>query len=178
MRATQLLDILKLTLQIMCEAWLDHIYAKRIKFSRAGAMNLMRDFDGVAAWIEGTPDVLPAHRPVLGRHEVLRMCEGVAKILLRKPDDVISMLMVPDRGQPPQQQHYQQQQPPHHQQQRKAESGAEFAAHRTTTDEAAQLPPEMFVPNQQQWLELRARNRNLLGCLICSCVTATTANDK
>lgn len=88
----------------MCEAWLDHIYAKRIKFSRAGAMNLMRDFDGVSTWIEGTPDVLPAHREVLARHEVLRMCEGVAKILLRKPDDVISML-APDRGQPQQQQH-------------------------------------------------------------------------
>lgn len=92
MCATRLLDILGLVLKIVCEAWLDHIYVKRIRFSRTGAMNLMRDFDGVASWIDACADLLPAHRPVLGRHEVLRMCEGVAKILLRKPDDVISMV--------------------------------------------------------------------------------------
>lgn len=53
-------------------------------------MNLLKDFDGIAEWIGKNVPV--DHVDVLGRHEVLRMCEGVAKILLRKPDEVISMV--------------------------------------------------------------------------------------
>lgn len=55
-------------------------------------MNLLKDFDGIADWIIACKDILPEYVDVLGRHEVLRMCEGVAKILLRKPDEVISMV--------------------------------------------------------------------------------------
>lgn len=58
-------------------------------------MNLLKDFDGIAEWIMDCSDVLPEHIEILGRHEVLRMCEGVAKILLRKPDEVISMVSNP-----------------------------------------------------------------------------------
>lgn len=32
LHATQVLDILSLVLRILCEAWLDHIYTKKIKF--------------------------------------------------------------------------------------------------------------------------------------------------
>lgn len=36
-------------------------------------------------------------------------------------------------------------------------------------DEPQQLPPEMFVPNQQRWLELRARSRNrFVKFILCS----------
>ncbi|KAG4065521.1 hypothetical protein HA402_013291 [Bradysia odoriphaga] len=35
-------------------------------------------------------------------------------------------------------------------------------------EERAPLPPEMFVPNQQRWLELRARNTKSAYCL-CLC---------
>lgn len=31
------------------------------------------------------------------------------------------------------------------------------------------LPPEMYVPNQQRWLELRARNRKGLNAITCIC---------
>lgn len=58
-------------------------------------MNLLKDFDGIAEWIMKCPDVLPEQVEILGKHEVLRMCEGVAKILLRKPDEVISMSTIP-----------------------------------------------------------------------------------
>lgn len=55
-------------------------------------MNLLKDFDGISEWIVACKNVQPEHVELLGRHEVLRMCEGVAKILLRKPDEVISMV--------------------------------------------------------------------------------------
>lgn len=194
MRATQLLDILGLMLKIMCESWLDHIYVKRIRFSRCGAQNLQRDFDGVAAWIEACADVLPEHRLALAQHEVLRMCEGVAKILLRKPDDVISMMAVHQHGQ-------------HHKKKHGNDDDCERLRQRSigkatgwwqstsvighqfsvlthmlvaiadSGDEAAQLPPEMFVPNQQRWLELRARDRSLIGCLMCACVAGKSAGN-
>lgn len=42
-------------------------------------------------------------------------------------------------------------------------------------EDQAQLPPEMFVPNQQRWLELRARNRGALNCMLCACLNASTS---
>lgn len=55
-------------------------------------MNLLKDFDGVSQWILSCHDIQKEHVEILARHEVLRMCEGVGKILLRKPDEVISMM--------------------------------------------------------------------------------------
>lgn len=55
-------------------------------------MNLLKDFDGVSKYILSCKDVQKDHVEILARHEVLRMCEGVGKILLRKPDEVISMM--------------------------------------------------------------------------------------
>lgn len=55
-------------------------------------MNLLKDFDGVSQWILSCNDIQKEHIEILARHEVLRMCEGVGKILLRKPDEVISMM--------------------------------------------------------------------------------------
>lgn len=54
-------------------------------------MNLLKDFDGVAIWIGRCDSIQPHHVDPLVQHEVLKMCEGVAKILLRKPEEVISM---------------------------------------------------------------------------------------
>lgn len=113
-QATDVLEILNLILRIMCEAWLDHIYVQKIKFryfflfeieilivmplnqlliskffSREGALNLLRDFEGVSEWIIACKDILPEHVEILAKHEVLRTCEGVGKILLRKPFEVI-----------------------------------------------------------------------------------------
>uniref|UniRef100_A0A336MAF7 CSON014299 protein n=1 Tax=Culicoides sonorensis TaxID=179676 RepID=A0A336MAF7_CULSO len=97
LEATQIFDTIGLVLKIMCEAWLDHIYAKKIKFSHIGAMNLLKDFDGVADWINDCDAVQDEQRDLLAKHEVLRMCEGVGKLLLRKPDEVISMETTPKR---------------------------------------------------------------------------------
>lgn len=51
--------------------------------SREGALNLLRDFEGVSEWIMACKDILPEHVEILAKHEVLRTCEGVGKILLR-----------------------------------------------------------------------------------------------
>ncbi|XP_062711971.1 uncharacterized protein LOC134289697 [Aedes albopictus] len=142
--ATKDLDILKLTLKIICEAWLDHIYMKKTKFSSSGALNLLKDFDGVADWIVKCGSLDKKLKDVLAQHEALRMCEGVGKLLLRKPDETISILPSPKAG-------------------RKGEE--------TNGDEKAPLPPEMFVPNQKRWLELRARDKKTMG-LNCACLCA------
>ena len=60
-------------------------------FSREGALNLLRDFEGVSEWIIACKDVQPEHVDILAKHEVLRTCEGVGKILLRKPFEIIPM---------------------------------------------------------------------------------------
>ncbi|CRK90603.1 CLUMA_CG004305, isoform A, partial [Clunio marinus] len=89
--ATEDLEILSLALKIICEALLEHIYAKRIKFSICGAINLMKDFEGIANWIESCKELPLNYRDKLSRHEVLKVCEGVGKILLRQPDEIICL---------------------------------------------------------------------------------------
>lgn len=78
--ATKDLEILSLALKLIGEALLEHIYAKRIKFTICGAVNLMKDFDGIAAWIESCEALPPNYRDKLSRHEVLKVCEGVGKV--------------------------------------------------------------------------------------------------
>lgn len=80
--ATKDLEILSLALKIIGEALLEHIYAKRIKFSICGAVNLMKDFEGIAAWIETCKELPSNYRDKLARHEVLKVCEGVGKVKL------------------------------------------------------------------------------------------------
>ena len=83
--ATKDFEILSLALKIIGEALLEHIYSKRIKFTVCGAVNLMLDFNGIAAWIE-TCTALPSnyqsmnYRDKLSKHEVLKVCEGVGKV--------------------------------------------------------------------------------------------------
>lgn len=82
--ATKDLEILSLALKIIGEALLEHIYAKRIKFTICGAINLMKDFDGIAAWIETCPELPANYRDKLSKHEVLKVCEGVGKVRIIK----------------------------------------------------------------------------------------------
>jgi len=89
--ATKDMEILSLALKIIGEALLEHIYAKRIKFSICGAINLMKDFEGIAAWIQQCNQLPETYRDKLSKHEVLKVCEGVGKILLRQPNEIISM---------------------------------------------------------------------------------------
>ena len=86
--ATKDLEILSLALKLIGEALLEHIYAKRIKFTVCGAINLMKDFDGIAKWIETCALLEPYHRNKLSKHEVLKVCEGVGKV--RKGENIIS----------------------------------------------------------------------------------------
>ena len=62
--ATKDIEILSLTLKIICESLLEHIYAKRIKFSYCGAINLQKDFEGVAAWIRSCEELPDFYRLV------------------------------------------------------------------------------------------------------------------
>lgn len=83
-QATKDLEILSLALKIIGEALLEHIYAKRIKFTICGAINLMKDFDGIAAWIETCQELPANYRDKLAKHEVLKVCEGVGKVRIIK----------------------------------------------------------------------------------------------
>lgn len=96
--ATKDIDILNLTMKIICEAMLENIYSKQIKFTVCGALNLLKDFEGIAEWIENNKEVPEAYREKLMKHEVLKYCEGVGKILLREPDEVISMFPSPTKA--------------------------------------------------------------------------------
>jgi hypothetical protein len=96
--ATKDIEILNLTMKIICESLLENIYNKQIKFTICGALNLLKDIEGIAEWIENNKEVPEAFREKLMKHEVLKYCEGVGKILLREPDEVISMFPSPTKA--------------------------------------------------------------------------------
>ncbi|XP_058810308.1 uncharacterized protein LOC131675367 isoform X1 [Phymastichus coffea] len=127
-----------MVLRIMCEAWLDYIYLHRVKFSERGALQLLADFGRVLTWVADCPAASDALRRQLLRNEVLRRCEGVGRLLLRRPGEAVSMSSTSSR--------------------------------RADDDDSAQslgperMPAEMYVPNQEQWLELRASRRRNFCC--------------
>lgn len=96
--ATKDFEILHRTMNIICECLLENIYNKQIRFSVCGALNLLKDFEGIAEWIETNKEIPEMYRDKLMKHEVLRYCEGVGKILLREPDEVISMFPSPTKA--------------------------------------------------------------------------------
>ncbi|XP_014242251.1 uncharacterized protein LOC106662575 [Cimex lectularius] len=116
-----------LVLDIMCEAWLDHIYKYKIRFSEWGALQLLADFGAVPTWlmerVKATPNLLCT--------EMLRRCEGVGRLLLSQPGHRVPMVDKTIR---------------------KYQGESESSPTR--------MPPEMYVPNQTQWLELRAPSKN------------------
>lgn len=74
--------------------------------------------------------------PIFNFLKVLKRCEGVGRLLLRRPGESIAMSA-----------------PPGHR-----TSGGED----TSADN--NMPAEMYVPNQEQWLELRAPMRANMCC--------------
>lgn len=122
----------------MCEAWLDHIYTNKVKFTHFGALQLLKDFASVADWLVNCAIITQDVRKRMLRNEVLRRCEGVGRILLRSPGEHIDM----DKNVT---------------KKKNTEENPETGETDTEGEgEATMMPPEMYVPNQEQWLELRA----------------------
>ncbi|KAK3932237.1 Coiled-coil domain-containing protein 142 [Frankliniella fusca] len=147
-----------LVLRIACESWLDHIYTRRIKFSEWGALQLLTDFGAVPTWLCERVSLPTELRAALLRHEVLRRCEGVGRLLLRRPGERVSMSGHSAAPGPSSSVH--------------PALAASTPAGRfgQTGDQGSGggggggggggsdtlMPAEMYVPNQEQWLELRA----------------------
>ncbi|EFN79178.1 coiled-coil domain-containing protein 142 [Harpegnathos saltator] len=125
-------------LRIMCEAWLDYIYLHRIKFSEYGALQLLTDFAYVSTWVTECSIISQNIRNHLLKNEVLRRCEGVGRLLLRHPGEAIAMHKRLAR--------------------RTNERGS------PESPGLERMPAEMYVPNQEQWLELRASKRYNFCC--------------
>ncbi|CAG2063782.1 unnamed protein product, partial [Timema podura] len=121
-----------MVIRIMCEAWLDHIYSNNVKFTEWGAVQLLNDFGTVPAWLSERVTLSPEVLNSLLRHEVLRRCEGVGRLLLRRPGEHITMVTAPTRTRDTSD----------------SRAGSPQSAGLDT------MPAEMFVPNQEQWLEL------------------------
>ncbi|KAK2576902.1 hypothetical protein KPH14_005527 [Odynerus spinipes] len=131
-------EISNMILKIMCEAWLDYIYLHRIKFSEYGALQLLTDFAYVSTWVTGCSIISQNVRDHLLKNEVLRRCEGVGRLLLRHPGEAIAMHKRLAR--------------------RTNDSGS------PESPGLERMPAEMYVPNQEQWLELRAPKRYNFCC--------------
>lgn len=87
------------------------------------------------AWLDHmqNKDINDHIRLQMMKNEVLRRCEGVGRLLLRNPGEKIKMTdKQKDKNVSPK------------------------------TDTKELMPAEMYVPNQEQWLELRAGKRRFL----------------
>ncbi|CAG9865368.1 unnamed protein product [Phyllotreta striolata] len=132
LKSTEDYAITNMILTLLCESWLDHIYVNRIKFSRSGACQLLCDFGYVSTWLTQY-EIKESMRKKLLKNEALKRCEGVGRLLLRRPGEKIKM----------------------------TDKNKNVQAKRVedSSDEDGKgelMPAEMYVPNQEQWLELRA----------------------
>ncbi|XP_030022372.2 LOW QUALITY PROTEIN: uncharacterized protein LOC115441649 [Manduca sexta] len=145
-KATQDVITLNMVLRIMCESWLHHIYVAKVKFSKEAALQLLADFNEVRNWLNDNILIATAARKQMLQNEVLRRCEGVGRLLLHAPGDLISM----------------------------QDSTMQSAQHlrKDDNDNTEQLmPAEMYVPNQKQWLTLRAKKlKGPVGFTLCCIV--------
>ncbi|KPI92559.1 Coiled-coil domain-containing protein 142 [Papilio xuthus] len=132
-KATDDVTSLNLILRIMCESWLHHIYVAKVKFTKEAALQLLSDFDEVRVWLNDCIQLSAICRKQMLQNEVLRRCEGVGRLLLHAPGDLISM------------------------QDSTMQSAKNIRKHESDTPEQL-MPAEMYVPNQKQWLTLRAKN--------------------
>uniref|UniRef100_A0A2H1VJ63 SFRICE_001171 n=1 Tax=Spodoptera frugiperda TaxID=7108 RepID=A0A2H1VJ63_SPOFR len=132
--ATQDITTLNMILRIMCESWLHHIYVAKVKFTKDAAMQLLHDFNEVRNWLSDCKQLATASKKQMLQNEVLRRCEGVGRLLLHAPGDLISM------------------------QDSTMQSAQQVRKEASENDTPEQLmPAEMYVPNQKQWLTLRAK---------------------
>ncbi|XP_063932063.1 uncharacterized protein LOC135144042 isoform X2 [Zophobas morio] len=135
--------ISNMILQIMCESWLDHIYMNKIKFSQHGACQLLCDFGYVETWLTNCSVISQTMRKKMVKNEVLRRCEGVGRLLLRCPGEQIKMVD-------------------------KNKKIVVESSNSPPAEKNELMPAEMYVPNQEQWLELRAmKKRNLFATSLC-----------
>ncbi|CAH1153854.1 unnamed protein product [Phaedon cochleariae] len=132
--------ITNMTLTLICEAWLDHIYTNKIKFSHFGARQLLTDFGYITKWLADYPTVSESMRKKLLKNEILKRCEGVGRLLLRKPGERIKM----------------------------TEKNKRRSSDSSDREKSELMPAEMYVPNQEQWLELRVmKQKNIFTTLMC-----------
>ncbi|XP_047997538.1 uncharacterized protein LOC125235137 [Leguminivora glycinivorella] len=144
-KATEDITTLNMILRIMGESWLHHIYMAKVKFSKDAASQLLADFNEVRNWLTECKHLSAAARKQMLQNEVLRRCEGVGRLLLHAPGDLISM----------------------------QDSTMQSARRRKDDTEAPEqlMPAEMYVPNQKQWLTLRAnRLKGSLAFTLCCVV--------
>lgn len=87
--ATEDPEISNMTLKLICESWLDHIYTERIKFSQYGATQLLMDFAYVQEWLLNCKIINQELKKTMLKNEVLRRCEGVARLLLRSQGNTL-----------------------------------------------------------------------------------------
>ncbi|XP_066965914.1 uncharacterized protein [Macrobrachium rosenbergii] len=138
-------------LKVVCYAWLEHIKAQKIKFSLWGAQQLLKDFHALAEWLQKYPGLAPEARTQVLAVDVLRECEGVARLLMRQPPLVIgytSQNQVAPMG--------------------PISAGRKHDKEVKLSPENDDIPAEMYVPNQQLWLSLRARPASsVVGSSVC-----------
>ncbi|CAK1582795.1 unnamed protein product [Parnassius mnemosyne] len=134
-KATDDTTALNMILRIMCESWLHHIYVAKVKFTKDAALQLLADFNEVRNWLTDCKELSVDTRKQMLQNEVLRRCEGVGRLLLHAPGDLISM------------------------QESTTQSAKNVRKDENDTSEQL-MPAEMYVPNQKQWLTLRANNFN------------------
>ncbi|KAJ8975861.1 hypothetical protein NQ317_015899, partial [Molorchus minor] len=121
-------------LTLICESWLDHIYRNKIKFTQYGACQLLCDFGYIKTWLVECSILNEVLRKMLLKNEILKRCEGVGRLLLRCPGERIKMT----------------------EKNKRKPSSSESDGEKTEL-----MPAEMYVPNQEQWLELRAGGKKV-----------------
>ncbi|KAJ8954734.1 hypothetical protein NQ318_011429 [Aromia moschata] len=140
LEATDDLIICNMILTLICESWLDHIYKNKVKFGQYGACQLLCDFGHITTWLVDCSVVNEAEKENDEERDTEKMRRS-RTTAAKVPRERIKMT---DKNQ-------------------RRVSNSESEGEKTEL-----MPAEMYVPNQEQWLELRAvKKKGLFPSPIC-----------
>lgn len=133
-------------------------------YSEWGAIQLLIDFGAIPVWIKEKVSVSNDIRQFLKSNEILRRCEGVGRLLLRQPGESIIMNSEGNASAGNSQTKVR------NRNQLKKSDYVSFLVEtdsRELENAEALMPPEMYVPNQEKWLELRLNQQKSSLAICC-----------
>jgi len=142
MRAETQQNVARITLKTFCEAWLEHIRGRRMKFSDHGAIQLSTDFGSLRTWISNNETLKEESRRYLLLLDSIRQCEGVARLLLSRPGDLVDIKPAKNKVAPID-----------------SAAGKEQRPQSPVNQILEAIPAELYVPNQQQWISLKSGSK-------------------
>ncbi len=135
--------------------------------SDSGAIQISRDFNALREWIGASESVRPETRRYLLLLDSIRQCEGVAKLLRSRPGELVDVRPIKNKVSPITGNCYRISRKPKSRLKMRcivvfsSDDDNDRRPDSPVNQILEAIPAELYVPDQQQWISLKANSRML-----------------